>query len=109
MKNLLYLMIVIPFLSFSQCDENEHLISISSTTGEWAYEMAWGIWDYTTWMEIGPENNNALALFQGENNYETISFEATDCSGTTIKIDAAYVQSQVSDLAKDSDLNKFIL
>jgi|TARA_Y100000994_G_scaffold248244_1_gene255515 ATP-dependent HslUV protease ATP-binding subunit HslU len=40
---------------------------------------------------------------------ETISFEATDCSGTTIKIDAAYVQSQVSDLAKDSDLNKFIL
>ncbi len=40
---------------------------------------------------------------------EEISFNATDKSGETIAIDKAYVESRVSDLAKDSDLSKFIL
>ena len=40
---------------------------------------------------------------------EEISFEATDRSGDTISIDKAYVEERVSDLAKDSDLSKFIL
>ena len=40
---------------------------------------------------------------------ESISFDATDQSGSTIRIDARYVKEQVSELAKDSDLNKFIL
>ena len=76
MKNL-FLLIIIPFLSFGQCEEEEYLISISSTTGGWGYEMGWGLWDYETWMsENGPENDNALALFQGQNDYETTSFES---------------------------------
>ena len=72
MKNFIYIIIIIPFISFSQCDKNQHLISISSNTGEWANEMAWGLWDYNTWMDLGPNENSALALFQGENNFETI-------------------------------------
>ena len=40
---------------------------------------------------------------------EEISFEATDRGGDTIVIDKEYVESRVSDLAKDSDLSKFIL
>ncbi len=40
---------------------------------------------------------------------EEISFEATDKGGETIAIDKAYVESRVSDLAKDTDLSKFIL
>ena len=40
---------------------------------------------------------------------EDISFDATDKPGTSITIDAAYVREQVADLAKDSDLSKFIL
>ena len=40
---------------------------------------------------------------------DEISFTATDQPGTTVKIDAAYVTSQVGDLAKDSDLSRFIL
>ena len=40
---------------------------------------------------------------------ETISFEASDRPGETIVIDSAYVQEQVGDLAKDTDLSKFIL
>ena len=40
---------------------------------------------------------------------EEISFEATDRSGDTISIDKEYVESRVADLAKDTDLSKFIL
>ena len=40
---------------------------------------------------------------------EEVSFEATDRSGDTISIDKEYVESRVADLAKDTDLSKFIL
>jgi ATP-dependent HslUV protease ATP-binding subunit HslU len=40
---------------------------------------------------------------------EEISFAATDKGGETLVIDAAYVQKQVGDLAKNTDLSKFIL
>lgn len=40
---------------------------------------------------------------------EEISFTATDRSGETFAVDAAYVKSQVGDLAKKGDLSKFIL
>ncbi len=40
---------------------------------------------------------------------DEISFAATDSPGESVTIDAAYVREHVSDLAKDSDLSKFIL
>lgn len=40
---------------------------------------------------------------------EDISFDAPDKAGTNITIDADYVQSQVAELAKDTDLSRFIL
>ncbi len=40
---------------------------------------------------------------------DEISFAATDRSGETVKIDAAYVQKHVGDLAKNADLSRFIL
>ncbi|UCH74356.1 MAG: ATP-dependent protease ATPase subunit HslU [Rhodospirillales bacterium] len=40
---------------------------------------------------------------------EEISFTAADRGGETITIDASYVREQVEDLAKESDLSKFIL
>ena len=40
---------------------------------------------------------------------EDISFDAPDKAGTTVTIDADYVQSQVAELAKDTDLSRFIL
>ena len=40
---------------------------------------------------------------------DEISFAATDRSGETIKIDAAYVQKHIGDLAKNADLSRFIL
>ena len=40
---------------------------------------------------------------------DEISFDATDKSGETIAIDAAYVRARIGDLAKNADLSKFIL
>jgi len=40
---------------------------------------------------------------------DDISFTATDRSGERVTVDAAYVQSHVGDLAKNTDLSRFIL
>lgn len=40
---------------------------------------------------------------------EEISFDAEDRKGDTIIVDAAYVDSQLSDVAKDTDLSKYVL
>lgn len=40
---------------------------------------------------------------------DDISFTATDRSGETVKVDAAYVREQIGDLAKNVDLSRFIL
>jgi ATP-dependent HslUV protease ATP-binding subunit HslU len=40
---------------------------------------------------------------------DDISFSATDRSGETVKIDAAYVETHIGDLAKNTDLSRFIL
>ena len=40
---------------------------------------------------------------------DEISFTATDRKGDTVTIDSQYVRAQVTELAKDADLSKFIL
>ncbi|HEY9092819.1 ATP-dependent protease ATPase subunit HslU [Parasphingorhabdus sp.] len=40
---------------------------------------------------------------------EDISFDAEDRKGETITVDAAYVDSQLADVAKDTDLSKYVL
>jgi ATP-dependent HslUV protease ATP-binding subunit HslU len=40
---------------------------------------------------------------------DDVSFAAPDRNGETVKIDAAYVQKHVGDLAKNADLSRFIL
>ncbi len=40
---------------------------------------------------------------------EDISFDAEDRKGETLKIDAAYVSKQLSGIAKDTDLSKYVL
>jgi ATP-dependent HslUV protease ATP-binding subunit HslU len=40
---------------------------------------------------------------------DDISFDATDRSGETVRIDAAYVRQHIGDLAKNADLSRFIL
>jgi len=40
---------------------------------------------------------------------ETISFEASDKSGITVKVDADYVDDHLAELSKDEDLSRYIL
>ncbi|BBE32980.1 ATP-dependent protease ATPase subunit HslU [Sphingosinicella microcystinivorans] len=40
---------------------------------------------------------------------EEISFDASERGGSAVKIDAAYVDAQLSDIARDNDLSKYIL
>ncbi len=40
---------------------------------------------------------------------DEISFDASDRGGQAVKIDAAYVNARIGDLAKNADLSKFIL
>jgi len=40
---------------------------------------------------------------------DDVSFTATDRSGETVRIDAAFVQKHIGDLAKNTDLSRFIL
>jgi ATP-dependent HslUV protease ATP-binding subunit HslU len=58
----------------------------------------------------GVENIGARRLHTIlERVLEEISYSAADHSGETITIDAAYVKQRVGDLAKNSDLSKYIL
>jgi ATP-dependent HslUV protease ATP-binding subunit HslU len=40
---------------------------------------------------------------------EQVSFEAADRGGNSVSVDAAYVDSQLADLARDEDLSRYIL
>ena len=40
---------------------------------------------------------------------DDISFHAPDKGGTTLKVDAAYVEKHVGDLSRNTDLSRFIL
>jgi len=40
---------------------------------------------------------------------DDISFAATDRAGETVRVDAAYVEKHIGDLAKNADLSRFIL
>jgi ATP-dependent HslUV protease ATP-binding subunit HslU len=40
---------------------------------------------------------------------ETVSFEASDKSGTSVQIDAGYVDDHLAELSKDEDLSRYIL
>jgi len=44
-----------------------------------------------------------------ERALDEISFSASDRSGESLTIDAAYVQLHIGDLAKNADLSRFIL
>ena len=40
---------------------------------------------------------------------EEVSFEAEDRGGTTLTVDAAYVEAQLASIARNTDLSKYVL
>jgi len=61
-------------------------------------------------VNAGVENIGARRLHTIlERLLDEVSFNAADNAGQTVTIDAGYVKSRLSDLAKNADLSKFIL
>jgi ATP-dependent HslUV protease ATP-binding subunit HslU len=66
-------------------------------------EVAWHVNENTE--NIGARRLHTVM----ERLLETVSFEASDKSGSTVKIDAAYVDDHLAALSKNEDLSRYIL
>jgi ATP-dependent HslUV protease ATP-binding subunit HslU len=66
-------------------------------------EIAWSVNERTE--NIGARRLHTVM----ERMLEQVSFEAADRSGSTVEVDAAFVDHQLADLAKDEDLSRYIL
>ncbi|WP_316975969.1 ATP-dependent protease ATPase subunit HslU [Shumkonia mesophila] len=86
------------------------LLGVEGITISFAADAIDEIADLAAAINSGVENIGARRLQTVmEKLVEEISFEASERSGETITIDAAYVRDKVSNLAKDADLSRFIL
>jgi ATP-dependent HslUV protease ATP-binding subunit HslU len=86
------------------------LLATETVTLEITDDAIGAIADLAAEINSSVENIGARRLHTVmEKLLEDISFSATDRSGETFKVDAAYVKSQVGELAKKGDLSKFIL
>jgi ATP-dependent HslUV protease ATP-binding subunit HslU len=86
------------------------LLGTEQVTLEFGDDAIGAVADLAAEINASVENIGARRLHTVlEKLLEDISFNATERSGETFKVDAAYVQSQVGELAKKGDLSKFIL
>jgi ATP-dependent HslUV protease ATP-binding subunit HslU len=86
------------------------LMATESVTLEFADDAIDAIADIAVQVNGSVENIGARRLQTVmERVLDEVSFTAPDRHGETIKIDAAYVQKHIGDLAKDTDLSRFIL
>jgi ATP-dependent HslUV protease ATP-binding subunit HslU len=86
------------------------LMKTEGVTLEFTEDAIDAIADVTVAVNGSVENIGARRLQTVmERVLDEISFSATDRSGDAVKIDAAYVQQHIGDLAKNADLSRFIL
>jgi ATP-dependent HslUV protease ATP-binding subunit HslU len=86
------------------------LLATEGVTLEFSEDAIDALADVAVGVNSSVENIGARRLQTVmERVLDEISFAAPDRSGETVKIDAAYVQSRVGDLAKNADLSRFIL
>jgi ATP-dependent HslUV protease ATP-binding subunit HslU len=86
------------------------LMATEGVTLEFSEDAIDAIADVAVLVNSSVENIGARRLQTVmERVLDEISFSATDRAGETIKIDAAYVQKHIGDLAKNTDLSRFIL
>jgi ATP-dependent HslUV protease ATP-binding subunit HslU len=86
------------------------LLSTEEVTLEFGEDAIDALADLATRINETVENIGARRLHTVmEKLLEEVSFSAPDRAGETIAIDAAFVQERVGELAKDTDLSRFIL
>jgi ATP-dependent HslUV protease ATP-binding subunit HslU len=86
------------------------LMATEGVTLEFSEDAIDAIADVAVLVNSSVENIGARRLQTVmERVLDEISFSAPDQAGETVKIDAAYVQKHIGDLAKNTDLSRFIL
>jgi len=86
------------------------LMATEGVTLEFSEDAIDAIADVAVAVNSSVENIGARRLQTVmERILDDISFSATDRAGETVKIDAAYVDKHIGDLAKNADLSRFIL
>ena len=86
------------------------LLATEGVTLEFSEDAIDAIADVAVAVNSSVENIGARRLQTVmERILDEISFAAPDRSGETVRIDAAYVDQHIGDLAKNADLSRFIL
>jgi ATP-dependent HslUV protease ATP-binding subunit HslU len=86
------------------------LLKTEGVTLDFAEDGVDAIADVAVQVNSTVENIGARRLHTVlERVLDSVSFEATDRSGDTVRIDRAYVDSRVAELSRNADLSKFIL
>jgi len=86
------------------------LMATEGVTLEFTPDSVDAIADVAVAVNTAVENIGARRLHTVmERVLDEISFTASDRNGDKVKIDAAYVQQHIGDLAKNADLSRFIL
>ena len=88
----------------------EALLNTEEVTVEFAESGVRRIAEVAFQVNENTENIGARRLHTVmERLLETVSFEASDKSGTHIQINAGYVDDHLAELSKDEDLSRYIL
>lgn len=86
------------------------LMATEGVTLEFTDDAIDALADIAVAVNANVENIGARRLMTVmERVLDEISYNASDMDGETVKIDAAFVEKNIGDLAKDTDLSKFIL
>jgi ATP-dependent HslUV protease ATP-binding subunit HslU len=86
------------------------LLATEGVTLEFSEDAIDAVADVAVAVNSSVENIGARRLQTVmERVLDEISFSAPDRNGDTVKVDAAYVQKHIGDLAKNADLSRFIL
>ncbi len=86
------------------------LLSTEGVTVEFTQDAIEELADYAYRVNQKTQNIGARRLYTiMERLLEELSFEASEMSGTTVQINAAYVEQRLDEVAQDEDLSKFIL
>ncbi|HEY3695474.1 ATP-dependent protease ATPase subunit HslU [Phenylobacterium sp.] len=90
--------------------QHQALLATEGVTLEFTPEAIDAVADAAVTVNGAVENIGARRLQTVlEKVLEEVSFNAADRSGETVTVDAAYVHDRVGELAKNSDLSRFIL
>ncbi len=94
----------------SLCTQYAALLATEGVTLEFAASGVRRVAEVAFDVNQRTENIGARRLHtEMERLLEVVSFEASDRSGTTLTIDAAYVDASLGELVRDQDLTRYIL